>query len=213
MPVLSTRTSSSVENSPVPLALIITASICLFLMTTAILIAYTPIFPRLRALIRGEKTNAKNNPYTSAAHSKWTSPASSRTASPACSSKSQIFYPAADTETTFTKECSIQDAAISPSTSTTSIALPTRPESVVSPLECISYDSYTTVPSMDEVLHADVAVSPTVTRYSTARVQDAKELSFTLVKFPGITRTVDVRISNHTNPGSPIKYCKPESQW
>ncbi|CAI6336657.1 unnamed protein product [Periconia digitata] len=50
--------------------------------------------------------------------------------------------------------------------------------------------------------------SPTQTEFSVPEVNDATQLRMMPVYFATIRKTVDVRVSSHTNPGSPITWAK-----
>jgi hypothetical protein len=91
--------------------------------------------------------------------------------------------------------------------------------------------AHTTAPPLPSpaFTYASGELSPTPTTFTYSRismpaVQEATQMSFTraAVKKLGtirksrrmrIKRTVDVRISNHTNHGSPIRVGRPEARW
>lgn len=155
-------------------------------------------------------------------HSQWISTTITREGSPN-SSKTQIFYPARS-ESSISNEPSTRESL--PKISSDTISLPERPSTSLEapvvpfepferPISHLSYDSYTTA-AIAELLEDQTPVSPisySASLYPTSpQIGHATEMSVTPVRFGGakITKTVDVRVSNHTNPGSPIKFGRPD---
>lgn len=190
-----------------------------------ILVACFPTFPRLVAYFRGQTTKRTSYPLSK---TRWISANASHGTLSGVSSKTQIFYPARS-DSAMSKEESMH--SVNRVESTESIALPDRVPAPVKPavlafepyerpLSHISNESYQTA-TIASILEDETPVSPVsvaTTNYSVPQLHDATELSVTPVRFPSlryasIRKTVDVRISNHTNPGSPIRFGNPEASW
>ncbi|KAF2729395.1 hypothetical protein EJ04DRAFT_73282 [Polyplosphaeria fusca] len=169
--------------------------------------------PRLLGHVQGTRSVSA---YSK--HSRWiSSPTPSGT-----SSKTQILYPAGP-EVAKSREGSIQEIAPAAPLETEAISLAERsttPAELFEPSERptshLSYESYMTA-SMAEIMETSTPVSPISPTYTSMpaspQLEHATQMSLTPVRFATIKKTVDVRISNHTNPGSPIRYKTHDHGW
>ncbi|KAF2194679.1 hypothetical protein K469DRAFT_131753 [Zopfia rhizophila CBS 207.26] len=140
-------------------------------------------------------------------HGKWLSNQSFPD-SPGISSKTKILYPT-DTQTTLCHQPSLESEA---QAEANAIPLPEHPvssfdrpvsllEGSMSPTSCHSFDT------VGSALESPDEVPPTPSTIATTpspQLQRATQVWVTPVRFASIRKTVDVRISNHTNPGSPM---------
>ncbi|KAF2120384.1 hypothetical protein BDV96DRAFT_324121 [Lophiotrema nucula] len=187
-------------------------------LTTIIVGACLPTIPPLLAYLHGRSKQRVSYPAESA----WATSDSSRINLPGISSRSRDLYHT-DTTTSTATEPSLSHEA--PSASTESIAPSSGPAPSVQPFEPferpishLSYDSYMTA-SMAQVLDSNEPLSPispstiSMSAPTSPQIQQATQMSVTPIRFASIKKTVDVRVSNHTNPGSPVRFGTQELGW